>query len=1394
MFLSTMVQDIPGAFVGVVQLGLATARGLRRTGRRVLKCRRLPLVVVLALVFTRAPTTPAATLDVGGNGPFRSIQPAVNAAQPGDTVRVATGTYIESVFIRKSLAILGGFDAAFATQDPTVNPTRILARATSEAANLSRPTNAWLVSGVTIVAPPAGQLLVQGQTIRRIEAVFPADEAWQIDLDNDEGITTGDVWLVQPRDVVFHIADEAASATDRRAFEPLRVHLDGLIIAGGRADRSEGAATDSGGGIYLDCSNRATFVLSRCELTYNSAKQDGGGFYGEVTDLVECRLTSNILTHNSCSGSTASAGGGLSIRLARGSEFICANNRIAENRSSGDAGGLDVEADSGCYVKIAANVITSNVAQANAGGFAARLGVLSLLESVGNRIETNRAVEDSCGGGYLELWDDSRAWLTGDRVWSNRAGFTCGGLDVWAEDESQCELSEGLVSNNEAEVCGGLHIEAQSASAIALSNLDVTSNGATLRETGGLAGRARQDSQIEMTTVTVVGNHAARDCGGLDLIAERSSRITLVGCEVARNTAGEECGAGRIAGLDNSLAGLVKCQLTDNRANGGANGVGSFAFTDSSHLRLEGCDFIGNRSVGGSAVGSFNLTQGSSGELADCQFHDNATSESRGIGSVQVVEESSFTVRRCDFLQNEAVLGWCGALHVEGYFGSSLNFAETVFEDNQSSGSFAALYVYTDDHTSVTVAGCHFVRNRTYGDSYGACAIKAQHDSPVVIHSSTFEENLSGGHHAGLYIAATDRSPVAVSDCRMHHNVALYGNSAALTVFAEKQSTVSLVATHCWANRAYGEAGAVWIVTYDECPLAVEDCDWYDNIAWYEETEPVILRETTSPLSIRDPKFVGQVVNLSYGNPQSAIRNRQSNRRAEIGDLVTQGSFTWAISDVRSDGTSASVRLVARASLPINPGRALLRRIGGEAGAFVIDQRGGGSCFLTRCRVWGNYAGCEYGAGRLTVLSSPELAVRECTFSENIAGRDGGALGVALAYVDRVNFERNAFLDNKAGVRENVVTGGFCGGLDLSGNNLGLLFSGNSIRGNRAFQCGTSGGSWGGGFLWLGEVSLLEFSQNEIRGNQADADVGGVELSCRDFSSAAARDNLIADNRAGRDFGGLAVSAGLLSPVMLESNEFRSNSALECGGGLALRPSEGSESYVVARNQFARNTARVGGAVFVMGTTALENNVIVGNMDDRAGAVAVVATSATLSNETLADNQGAAVAAFGGTIPDHRLRELLLSAIHESFVLAQRETTSALTALAPAALRITNSILWGNDQAILSVGNATIEVTYSDLASSGSASSLTSRFSPPTSFLWPGVGNISADPRFIAPPRNYRLAAGSPAIDAGTSVSVPAIDFLGARRPLDGDGDGRPAWDLGAYEMPPMPKKVRGKR
>ena len=75
------------------------------------------LATLIVLLITTAPVLPASAADreVGRGGTYPTIHQAVSAANPGDTVIVAPGTYIENVLVDKPVTIRSSHGAPLTT-------------------------------------------------------------------------------------------------------------------------------------------------------------------------------------------------------------------------------------------------------------------------------------------------------------------------------------------------------------------------------------------------------------------------------------------------------------------------------------------------------------------------------------------------------------------------------------------------------------------------------------------------------------------------------------------------------------------------------------------------------------------------------------------------------------------------------------------------------------------------------------------------------------------------------------------------------------------------------------------------------------------------------------------------------------------------------------------------------------------------------------------------------------------------------------------------------------------------------------------------------------------------------------------------------------------------------
>lgn len=463
---------------------------------------------------------------------------------------------------------------------------------------------------------------------------------------------------------------------------------------------------------------------------------------------------------------------------------------------------------------------------------------------------------------------------------------------------------------------------------------------------------------------------------------------------------------------------------------------------------------------------------------------------------------------------------------------------------------------------------------------------------------------------------------------------------------------------------------------------------------------------------------------------------------------------------------------------------------GNAGGTYPPHVYGGGmhndgsSPTLNHCTFAANSG--DHGGGMYNFESSSPV-LDHCTFSGNSAKGDGGGIfnvfNSAPTLVD-CTFENNS-----------ASRGGGMYGLFSS-----PVLTACTFKGNYAAE-------YGGGMVnWSSSPTLINCT---FSGNWAD-DGGGI---FNDRSAAALTGCSFADNSAVSEGGGMYNSGG--SPA-LTGCTFEGNSADISGGGVY---NVGS-SPTLADCTFTGNSAPNGGGMFNSDASpSLTDCVFSGNSGGGGGGMNNQLSSAPVLTNCIFENNSAAsgggmrnsdstpvIAActfkgnsadfYGGGMYNRNASPVLTNCIFaynsasswESSVgggMYNVESSPSLTNctfthnsadLAGGGMRnyesspmLTNCILWEDASPEIADYDSSPVVTYSDVQGG-----------------YEGEGNIDADPFFVDPTSgDYHLLLGSPCIDAGNNDApyLPAYDFEGDNRILDGDGNVTAIVDMGVDEL-----------
>jgi len=229
---------------------------------------------------------------------------------------------------------------------------------------------------------------------------------------------------------------------------------------------------------------------------------------------------------------------------------------------------------------------------------------------------------------------------------------------------------------------------------------------------------------------------------------------------------------------------------------------------------------------------------------------------------------------------------------------------------------------------------------------------------------------------------------------------------------------------------------------------------------------------------------------------------------------------------------------------------------------------------------------------------------------------------------------------------------------------------------------------------------------------------------------------------AAASFGaGVAVSG---TGTLIQGNIFDGNT--EGGGGFGAAIGGNTASPTIDRNVFQHNSCDsqfLSGVVAFVNTSSprITNNIFEHNPCRAIDLSLPEGTAPSVINNTIVDNDGGIYVDARVPTTAHTYRNNLV--------------VGNIVGWEVAFLNAGNAPTWDHNDLF---GNTTNVVGIAD----------------PTGT----AGNISADPAFAdATTDDYHLTPASPAVDAGSSVDAPAVDFDGTPRPSGA------AADLGAYEL-----------
>jgi hypothetical protein len=469
--------------------------------------------------------------------PCKTVQHAVDQAQPGDDIRVATGVYTgvqaragitQVVYISKTVTVRGGY-----TTTNWTAPNSEANLTTLDAQGLGR---VLVVSGTITVAAEGlhitggnatglggdfyydvgGGVYIQAATAIFSGCVVYGNTAGTAVRSYGGGVYAGGSTLIL-RDNTFS-SNVASTGADGRG--------GGLYLAGGRVTLQGNTVTSNtaskvgnghGGGVCLSGGNGTlsdnTFVgnvgsegnigyggglsvfsydyytLTKNAILSNTASTASNGYGGGLYLDSDATLENNTFAHNTASTANTGYGGGVYVTY---SDVIFNLNTVARNMAStggqGRGGGVHIDGGS---LAFSDNTVQHNTASMVDRGYGGGAWVAGDATMIDNLIADNTASRGYLGyGGGLNLRGFTRdLWLANNIITCNTATTTSdggygGGLYLY---QGSPTLEGNAILSNTASTVGvsyGGAVYAHATNPVTLTNNLVTDNRANTQGSG----------------------------------------------------------------------------------------------------------------------------------------------------------------------------------------------------------------------------------------------------------------------------------------------------------------------------------------------------------------------------------------------------------------------------------------------------------------------------------------------------------------------------------------------------------------------------------------------------------------------------------------------------------------------------------------------------------------------------------------------------------------------------------------------------------------------------------------------------------------------------------------------------------------------------------------------